>query len=241
MVYYPVIIVLILAIIDWIAADKQWKVVEYFAKPATMLALLWWVWQSAGWGGSMLWFTLGAVFCLAGDVFLMVPRNMFIFGLVAFLLGHICYILGLNGVPPFINLVGLGLLVILGKWLAIISLVLLVVYLIWLYPKLANGLKVQGKNSLKIPVLIYSLVISLMVYSALMTWYRAGWSFVAALSVSLGAVLFFASDSMLAWDRFLNPLPHARLRVMVTYHLGQIGIILGAILYVIAQSRAVVY
>ena len=52
MSYYPIIIVLVLAIIDWIAADKKWKVLEYVTKPATMLALLWWVWQSVGWGGS---------------------------------------------------------------------------------------------------------------------------------------------------------------------------------------------
>jgi uncharacterized membrane protein YhhN len=48
-------------------------------------------------------------------------------------------------------------------------------------------------------------------------------------------VLFYASDSMLAWDRFLKPLSHARLRVMVTYHLGQIGIILGATLYTVLK------
>jgi alkenylglycerophosphocholine/alkenylglycerophosphoethanolamine hydrolase len=234
MSYYPVIIVLILAIVDWIAVEKKWKVVEYFAKPATMLALIWWIWQSAGWGGAMLWFTLGAVFCLAGDVFLMVPRNMFIFGLLAFLLGHICYILGLNMVPPFTNVAGLAMAVILGNWMAIITLILLAVYLVWFYPKLASGLRANEKNSLKIPVLIYSLVISLMVYSAVMTWYRAGWSTMAALSVSVGALLFFASDSILAWDRFLNPLPHARFRVMLTYHLGQIGIILGAMLHAIS-------
>jgi alkenylglycerophosphocholine/alkenylglycerophosphoethanolamine hydrolase len=226
--------VLILAVIDWIAADKKWKIIEYFAKPATMLVLLGWMWQSTGVGGSMLWFSLGVVFCLAGDVFLMIPRNLFIFGLLSFLVGHIFYILGLNGVPPFSNLAGLAQFLVMGKWLAIIGLVILAAYLIWYYPRLAGGLKTQGKNSLKAPVLIYSLIISLMVYSALMTWYRAGWSPSAAASASLGALLFFASDSMLAWDRFLNPLPHARLRVMLTYHLGQIGIILGAMLHTLA-------
>jgi alkenylglycerophosphocholine/alkenylglycerophosphoethanolamine hydrolase len=234
MSYYPGILVLILAITDWIAADKKWKIVEYFAKPGTMLALLWWVWQSTGWGGSMFWFTLGAVFCLLGDVFLIVPRNLFIFGLLAFLIGHIFYILGLNGIPPLTNLSELVKLVVLGKWLAIISIIVLVAYLIWYYPKLASGLKAREKNSLKVPVLIYSLVISLMVYSALMTWYRAGWPSTAVIFVSLGALLFFASDSMLAWDRFLKPINHARLRVMVTYHLGQVGIILGAMLYTLA-------
>jgi len=230
MSYYPVIIVLILAVVDWIAAEKKIKALEYFAKPATMLALLWWMWQSVGLGGPMLWFTIGAVFCLAGDVFLMIPRNMFIFGLLSFMAGHIFYIFGLNNTPPFTNLAGLILLIILRKPLAIISLVILAAYLTWLYRKLAAGLQAKGISKLKIPVLIYAIVISLMVYSALMTWYRAGWPAAAALSASLGAVLFFISDSMLAWDRFLTPISHARLKVMVTYHLGQIGIILGAML-----------
>jgi uncharacterized membrane protein YhhN len=167
----------------------------------------------------MLWFSLGIVFCLAGDVFLMIPRDMFIFGLVAFLLGHICYTVGLNNQAPFINFWGVIFIVVLG------------VFIGWLYPKLVKGLVAKGKSRLKIPVLIYSLVISLMVYSACMTWTRPDWPVPAALSVSLGAILFFTSDSMLAWDRFITPLSHARLKVMMTYHLGQFGIILGAILF----------
>ena len=223
MSYYPVIIVLILAILDWITAEKKLKPLEYVAKPATMLALLWWMWQSAGWGGPMLWFALGAVFCLAGDVFLMVPRDMFIIGLLAFLLGQICYVVGLSNTAPYLNLWGGFLIVVLG------------IYIWWLYPKLVGGLSAKGKKSLKLPVLIYSVVISIMVYSALMTWTRPGWSTAAALSVSIGAVLFYASDSMLALDRFFNPLSHARLRVMTTYHLGQIGIILGAMLHAVLK------
>jgi uncharacterized membrane protein YhhN len=223
MAYYPIIIVLILAVIDWVAADRKIKLLEYIAKPATMLALLGWIGLQTGWGGAMLWFSLGAFFCLAGDVFLMIPRDMFIFGLLSFLLGHICYIVGLNNAAPLINLWGVFLVV------------LLMLFLLWLYPKLSRGLAEKGKQGLKVPVLVYSIVISLMVYSALMTWTRTGWPAAAALLVSAGAVLFFASDSMLAWDRFLKPLSHARLRVMVTYHLGQIGIIVGAMLHAILK------
>jgi alkenylglycerophosphocholine/alkenylglycerophosphoethanolamine hydrolase len=223
MTYYPIILILVLAITDWIAAEKKIKSLEYFAKPATMLALLWWVWLSAGFGGSMLWFTLGVIFCLAGDVFLMIPRDMFIFGLLAFLVGHICYIVGLNNTPPYINYWG-------GFWIVVLGILLW-----WLYPKLAAGLANKGQNRLKIPVLVYALVISAMVFSALMTLTRPGWSIAAAISVSIGALLFYASDSMLAWDRFCKPLSHARLRVMMTYHLGQVGIILGAILYTLGK------
>lgn len=219
MTYYPVILVLLCAVIDWYAVERKVKLLEYVFKPVTMLALLGWVWLSVGLGGALLWFSIGALFCLAGDVFLMAKRDLFIFGLLAFLLGHIGYIIGLNNMAPYINLWG------------IVIIVLLVIYIAWLYPKLAASLKANGKNSLKIPVLVYSVVISLMVYSALMTWKRPGWLTPAALAASLGAIFFYASDSILAWDRFVKPLSHGRLIVMVTYHLGQIGIILGAMLH----------
>ena len=219
MTYIPILVASILAVLCWIAVEKKLKPLEYVTKPATMLALLWWIWSSVGVGGTMFWFTLGVVFCLAGDIFLMVPRDMFIFGLLAFLIGQICYVVGFSNQAPFISLFAIVLIVVLG------------IYVWWLYPKLVAGLVTKGKDGLKIPVLIYFLAISLMVYSAWMTWTRPGWSAYAALSVSVGAGLFYASDSILGWDRFVNPLSHARLKTMITYHLGQFGIILGAILH----------
>jgi uncharacterized membrane protein YhhN len=223
MTYYPLIIVFVFAILNWIAVEKKWRTVEYITKPVTMLAILFWVWQSVGLGGSMIWFTLGVVFCLAGDIFLMLPWDMFIFGLLAFLLGHICYVIGLNNMAPYINFYGIILIVILG------------LFIWWIYKKISAGLTMKGKTSLKVPVLVYSLVISLMVYSALMTWTRPDWPTAAALFASLGAMLFYVSDTMLALDRFVNPLSHARLKVMTTYHLGQIGIILGAMLQLLRK------
>jgi uncharacterized membrane protein YhhN len=219
MAYYPIILVLVLAIIDWIAADRKIKILEYITKPATMLAILLWMGLSVGFTGSMLWFTIGVIFCLAGDIFLMLPWDVFIFGLVAFLLGQICFVVGFSNVAPYLNLWGVFVIILLG------------VYIGWLFPNLAKSLSEQGKAKLKIPVLIYSLVISLMVYSALMTWSRPGWTVVAALSASVGAILFYVSDSILAWDRFVKPLSHARLKTMIFYHLGVIGIVLGAILH----------
>jgi uncharacterized membrane protein YhhN len=223
MTYYPLIIVFVFAILNWIAVEKKWRTVHYITKPVTMLAILFWVWQSVGLGGSMIWFTLGVVFCLAGDIFLMLPWDMFIFGLLAFLLGHICYVIGLNNMAPYINFYGIILIVILG------------LFIWWIYKKISAGLTMKGKTSLKVPVLVYSLVISLMVYSALMTWTRPDWPTAAALFASLGAMLFYVSDTMLALDRFVNPLSHARLKVMTTYHLGQIGIILGAMLQLLRK------
>jgi len=219
MIYYPIIFIAMIAIVNWLSVWKKWRIVEYITKPATMLALLLWIWQSVGLGGPMIWFTIGLFFCLVGDVLLMIPRDMFIFGLIAFLVGQVCYVIGLINLPPYINLWG-GLVIIV-----------LAVYVGWLYPKLVAGLKAKGNSKLDIPVLIYSLVISLMVYSALLAFTRTGWPTRAAIAVSLGAILFYISDSILAWNRFINPVPNGRVLNMVAYHLGQFGIILGAMLH----------
>jgi uncharacterized membrane protein YhhN len=216
---YPLIISLVFAILDWIAVERKIKKLEYIAKPMTMVALMAWIVLSADVTGQMTWFMIGAILCLAGDIFLMIPRDMFIFGLIAFLSGHILYIFGFNSGSPVIN------------WLGGFVIVIIAIFIAWLYPRLVKGLEARGKSELKIPVLVYSLVISLMVFSAIMTWSRPDWTEAAALSASIGAILFYASDSILAWDRFVHPLEHGRLVNMMTYHLGQLGIILGAIIY----------
>ena len=43
---------------------------------------------------------------------------------------------------------------------------------------------------------------------------------------AVGAVLFAVSDSMIAWDRFVGAFPGAGVWIMVTYHLGQAGLVL---------------
>jgi uncharacterized membrane protein YhhN len=213
----------VLAVFNWISVEKKWPILEYITKPAIMLILLFWIGASTGLGGSMIWFTLGAVFCLLGDVFLMIPRDFFIFGLVAFLIGHLFYIVGFNDQPPYFS------------WLGAITIVLIAVYITWLYPKLARGLRAKGKKQLLIPVFIYAFVISAMVYSAVITWARPLWPNLAALSVTVGAVLFYASDSILAWDRFVDHIPHGRTANLIAYHTGQFGIIFGAIYHILNQ------
>lgn len=210
--------VILMAIVNWVAVERKWKLVEYIAKPGTMLLLLLWVGLNTGLGGVLLWFTLGGILSLCGDVFLMLPGNFFIPGLVSFLLAHVSYIIGLNSD-------GLDL-----RWQSVIFLLGITAISYWLYGRLASAMHAKGQQSFKRPVLIYVLVISLMVFSALLTGWREIWSGLPALLVSLGAVLFYASDGQLAWDKFIQPLPHARLRVMVTYHLGQLGIFAGALL-----------
>ena len=74
------------------------------------------------------------------------------------------------------------------------------------------------------PVAMYSVVLSLMLYSAWTTLLRPEWGKTRAWLAAIGASLFFISDSMLAWDRFVTSFPKARLWIHVTYHLGQMAL-----------------
>lgn len=219
MSYFFLGLALAIAVVDWLATAKAWKALEYFAKPGVMVALLIWLWQISGMRGPIIWFAAGLIFSLAGDVFLMLPREQFIAGLISFLLAHLAYLAGFNTTLPPANLASLALLVLV----ALTGL--------QIYRRIAAGLAASGNQSLKPPVLVYSSVISLMTFSALLTLVRPEWEALPALLASAGALLFFTSDSFLAWNKFVSPLPYGRLRVIVTYHLGQILIVLGATLH----------
>ena len=79
-------------------------------------------------------------------------------------------------------------------------------------------------------MIVYNLLILMMVISALMTNFRANWQPASAGLVSCGALLFLFSDVLLAFDRFIRPLPTARIWKRVTYQLGQLAIITGVLL-----------
>ena len=206
------------AILESAAVYKGWRRLEYFTKPGAMVFLLAWLWVSGGAAGPLGWFELGVLFSLIGDVVLLLDEERsFIFGLVAFLLAHVAYIIGFNSPPPDFGALtfGVALMVILS--------------VLPLIRRFLLGLDQKDLNSLRLPVRVYATVISLMLFSALVTLFRADWQSNPAYLVSLGAVLFFTSDSLLAWGKFINPVRHGGLMVMVTYYLGQILLVAGAL------------
>lgn len=209
----------VLAGLDWLAVGGGWQRVERFAKPAVMLALLAWLSVAAGWQGQRTWFALALAFSLAGDIFLLFPQRGFMYGLIAFLTAHLCYLIGFNpALPPpgwgkFLLLVGVAAAALpLGR-------------------QILNSVRNHPETrAFQLPVAVYSLVISLMLLSAALTLLRPDWPRPAAWMATIGAALFFASDSLLAWDRFVRPRQYARLLVMITYHLGQFLLISGVLL-----------
>ncbi len=207
---------LIVAGLDWLAMARSQRQLEYILKPATLalvLAAAWLLTRGPHDARLAQFFLPGFIFSLAGDVLLLLPnQRFFIPGLAAFLLVHVCYIVGLNSaLPPrpalalFVVVAPLGLALFRG---------------------IALGLRRRQQTALLIPVALYSLILSLMLFSAWVTLFRPEWSPLRRGIVIAGASLFFASDAMLARNLFVtqSSSPSARLRVMMTYHLGQIAL-----------------
>ena len=197
----------VFAVGDWIAKARNNRRLEYLCKPATLVALIVAACvldPAAAADSRRTWFVVALCFSLAGDVLLMLDewRDLFVFGLAAFLVAHIAYIVGFFTDPP-------------GALAWFVAAVVVVVVLGPVARRIL--LATASEPELRVPVAVYILVISVMVATALATG-----NVVAA----AGAVLFAASDSMIAWNRFVRPIRHADVAIMVTYHLGQAGLVL---------------
>jgi len=212
---------LAVALLDWIAVAKGWKKIEYLAKPLTMVALFLLL-ALVGRLSSLplVFFGVGILFSLAGDVFLMFSDRWFILGLVSFLLAHVAYIIGFNIPLPAVSL----------TWALVVALVL-AFSAARLLRGIVAGLAAKGQGKLIVPVIVYGVVITLMLLSAMLTLFRSDWPSAAAAGlVSIGAMLFFFSDAILAWNKFVAPIKNGRLVNMMTYHLGQIALIVGVLI-----------
>jgi uncharacterized membrane protein YhhN len=142
----------------------------------------------------------GLVCSLAGDVFLMLPRDRFVAGLVSFLFAHLFYIAAFTldgGAAPHL-------------WAALPLVVYGALMLRLLWPRLGR---------LKAPVVVYVLVILLMAWQATNRWLAEGGG--GSASALAGALLFVASDSALAWRRFRGGFGGAQALVLGTYFAAQ--------------------
>src|SRR4029077_2480661 len=77
------------------AVVRSNKPLEYVCKPAVMVALIGVALAlHPTVAGRRDWFVVALALSMLGDVFLMLPRDLFVAGLAAFLLGHIAYVVG---------------------------------------------------------------------------------------------------------------------------------------------------
>src|SRR4051812_43807264 len=92
------VLTLTVAVLDWVGVQGGNKPLEYLAKPGTMVLLIAAVLAMEPTNAAARWcFVVALVLSMIGDIFLMLPDRdrFFVFGLGAFLLGHLAYIPGL--------------------------------------------------------------------------------------------------------------------------------------------------
>lgn len=174
----------------------------YVGKPAASLGFLMVAMESGALGsGYGLWVFTGLVLSLLGDVLLMFEaRVFFLAGLVAFLIGHMAYIsaflvLGVSTAWSVTAMAGAALL----AWVVIR----------WLLPHV--------ETAMRVPVLGYATVISLMISLAVGTRGVGHTPLIVT-----GAALFYVSDLFVARDRFVNPSLVNELLGLPLYYGGQV-------------------
>ncbi len=157
-------------------------------------------------------------FSWGGDVLLMFQAKhelYFVFGLVSFLIAHLfyCYAFTKTKRP---NKSGE---IFKNPWLVLPFLCygLGLMYILW--PHLAD---------MRIPVLVYGLIIMAMAIFAGNRYGKVNYSSFSA--IFLGALIFISSDSLIALNKFYTPVLYSALWIMLTYCLAQYLIVRGALL-----------
>jgi uncharacterized membrane protein YhhN len=188
----------------WSRLSETRRRVEVWSKPLTMVALIA-VAVTLDPSDQLVraWFVTALVCSLAGDVFLLDGENGFAAGLGSFLLAHLAYTFGFVALDEWSSagfLVGVLMMAVLGA---------------------AVGVRIvlaahRKRRTLGPAVAAYLVVISLMFCAAMAT--GSTWAI-------LGAALFVASDSVLGWRQFVAEAPWMPVTIMVTYHLGQFGLV----------------
>ncbi|MDG9922694.1 MULTISPECIES: lysoplasmalogenase [unclassified Pseudomonas] len=185
--------------------EFQW--LTLLSKPVPMICLLIWLRQAPA-GTYRRWIAIGLGFSLLGDMLLQWSADLFVFGLGAFLLAHLAYLVAYLSDT---------------RRLAPLDLLIAALAAGGMFFVLAGA----GLGPLLLPVALYSLAIGAMLWRALA---RIG--AVAATSAWLaagGAALFVLSDSLIGINRFVAPFEGAGYAIILSYWLGQLGITASAV------------
>ena len=149
----------------------------------------------------------GLGFSLAGDVLMMLPRKRFLGGLAAFLAAHACYIAAFAS--RLHGPISLGLIIPFALYLGFMA-----------------GMLWGRLGRMRIPVFIYMAVIMAVAVLAAERYQLTAET--GALAALAGSILFVASDSFLAANRFVRPFPWAQAAILSTYWAAQALIALSA-------------
>lgn len=192
----PIMILTLSLVYIFIAPDEPFAF-KLFFKLLPMIVILFYAFRIAPENKKAVhWFIiLGLLFSMIGDATL----HWFLVGLVAFFIAHVCYVIGFFTVAKFTR----------KRMLAAVPIsIYAITFGIFLIPALTD----TGEQALVIPVIAYIIIISLMLFAAVATGNRPA---------QFGALLFVISDSILAWNMFIDPVPFADALVMFPYYAAQ--------------------
>jgi len=203
------IIITVCAILHLYGAYQDRKWLFYLFKPVTTLAITALCWSLAPVINDYVWLILlGLLLSTLGDIFLMLPKDRFIPGLLSFLVAHVVYIIAFS-----INFE------LTYTWsLALPLMVIAVTYLGILWPSLAE---------MKAPVLVYMSIIVIMAWVSGERYFNLDST--ASFYAFIGAIVFLFSDATLAFDRFKKQFRSAYAVIIVSYYLAQYFIALSVI------------
>jgi uncharacterized membrane protein YhhN len=219
-----IILFIVILLTDVFAVYTNNESLRFIIKPLLMpLLIVFFIFQTRAFSSSLKkWVMLALIFSWAGDVMLMFEStnsNFFIFGLVAFLIAHIFYILFYENVIRKERLRK-------NYWWFLPVIIYYIALIYILSPNLGD---------MKLPVRIYGIVISYMLIQALQIG-RIKNIWAATLMIA-GAVLFITSDSILAINKFYESFEYAGIAIMLTYGIAQLLITLGAVRYITSTSK----
>lgn len=208
----------VFAVGDWVSRATENRRLEFVCKPATTIGLLAVALTlDPADPTTRAWFVVALVFSLGGDVFLMMGGDAepeteagadadrwFILGLGSFLIGHVAYIVGLVTAGIEAGALLVGVVVVLAA-MAVVG------------RRVITAVRTGDEPALAVPVAAYMTVISVMVACAIGT--------TSALAI-VGAGLFYVSDALIGWNKFVKLYAWGSVAIMVTYHLAQAGLVL---------------
>jgi alkenylglycerophosphocholine hydrolase len=198
----------VVAVANWVSRVRDDHRLEVLTKPtATLLLLGVALALDPEVPAQQAWVAAGLALSLVGDVLLLPQVERFVGGIAAFLLAHLAFVggfaaAGIDAQTAAVAAVAVTVLALPVAW------------------RLLGALRASEDRGLVGPVVVYLVVIAAMVAAAAGTGSRLALA---------GAAVFLLSDTILAWNRFVRPLPFGRPAVMITYHLGLTGIVLALV------------
>jgi len=221
-------------LLDWSAIAFKWRKIKFFSKSlAMLLVILWTLVAAAGQFNLVIYILLlGQVFGLIGDILLQLPRRWFLFGLGAFLLGHLSYLILL--VIQIIFAFKTGICFQCWTWWSLLCLVLWLGILAVFYRIFSPYSKGETyKPFIWAAVQIYAWILSLIVALAFLLVFLLPGRSPYQWLLPVGSILFSISDILLSYNRFIKRICHGQLLVRITYHFAQLCLAGGFLVIII--------